>query len=35
MLTDDKCENVRVVVQDPASDAVLAQSETIPVKLAI
>jgi hypothetical protein len=35
MLNDDKCESVRIVVLDPATDAVLAQSETIPVRLAI
>ncbi len=35
MLTDDKSESVRVVVQDPTTDAVLAQSSAIPVKLAI
>ena len=35
MLTVDDCETVRLVVQDPATDAVLAQSDPIPVKLGI
>lgn len=35
MLTVDDCETVRLVVQDPATDAVLAQSEPIPVRLGI
>lgn len=35
MLTKDDCEMVRVVVQVPATDAVLAQSEELPVKLGI
>ena len=35
MLTRDDCEMVRVVVQDPVSDAVLVQSEELPVKLGI
>lgn len=33
MLTRDDCNTVRVVVQDPATDAVLDQSDEIPVKL--
>ena len=33
MLTRDDCASVRVVVQDPHSDAVLARSDEIPVKL--
>ena len=35
MLTRDDCETVRVVVQDPVTDAVLDQSEELPVKLGI
>ncbi|HSZ04633.1 MAG TPA: PglZ domain-containing protein [Solirubrobacteraceae bacterium] len=35
MLTVDDCETVRLVVQDPATDAVLAQSDLIPIKLGI
>jgi PglZ domain len=35
MLTRDDCQRVRVVVQDPASDAVLGQSDEIPAKLGI
>lgn len=35
MLTRDDCETVRLVVQDPATDAVLGQSEEIPVRLGI
>jgi PglZ domain len=35
MLTRDDCKTLRVVVLDPTSDAVLAQSDDIPVKLAI
>lgn len=35
MLTRDDCKTVRVLVQDPATDAVLAQSEELPVKLGI
>ena len=35
MLTRDDCQTVRVVVQDPATDAVLDQSEELPVKLGI
>ncbi|HRS17563.1 MAG TPA: PglZ domain-containing protein [Thermoanaerobaculaceae bacterium] len=35
MLTRDDCAAIRVVVQDPATDAVLAQSEELPVKLGI
>ncbi|MDM8516748.1 PglZ domain-containing protein [Desulfobacterales bacterium HSG16] len=35
MLTRDDCKNVRIVVQDPSTDAVLAQSEKLPVKLGI
>jgi hypothetical protein len=35
MLTRDDCRTVRVVVQDPATDAVLEQSEELPVRLGI
>ena len=35
MLTRDDCETVRVVVQDPATDAVLDQSDELPVRLGI
>lgn len=35
ILTRDDCTSVRVVVLDPATDAVLAQSEELPVKLGI
>jgi hypothetical protein len=35
MLTRDDCESVRTIVLDPASDAVLAQSDDIPVQLGI
>jgi hypothetical protein len=35
MLIRDDCESVRLVVQDPATDAVLGQSEEIPVRLGI
>ena len=35
MLTRDDCQKVRIVVQDPATDAVLDQSDEIPVKLGI
>lgn len=35
MLTKDDCESVRIMVQDPATDAVLARSEELPVKLGI
>ena len=35
MLTRDDCQTVRVVVQDPATDAVLAHSDDIPVNLGI
>ncbi len=35
MLTRDDCQTVRVVAQDPATDAVLDQSEELPVKLGI
>jgi hypothetical protein len=35
MLTRDDCASVRVVVQDPVTDAVLDQSEEIPVRLGI
>ncbi len=35
MLTVEDCKSVRLVVQDPATDAVLAQSEEIPVRLGI
>jgi len=33
LLQSEECDKVRVVVQDPATDAVLAQSKDIPVKL--
>ncbi len=35
MLTRDDCSSVRIVVQDTATDAVLDQSDEIPVKLGI
>lgn len=35
MLTRDDCASVRVVIQDPATDAVLDQSEDLPVRLGI
>jgi hypothetical protein len=35
MLTRDDCQKVRIVLQDPATDAVLDQSDEIPVKLGI
>ena len=35
MLTRDDCTSVRVVVLDPATDAVLGQSDELPVKLGI
>jgi hypothetical protein len=35
MLKNDTCKAVRVVIQDPATDAVLAQSDDIPVRLGI
>lgn len=35
MLTAESCQSVRLVVQDPATDAVLAQSAEIPVRLGI
>jgi PglZ domain len=35
MLKNDACKAVRVVIQDPATDAVLAQSDDIPVRLGI
>jgi hypothetical protein len=35
MLTRDDCQKVRIVVLDPATDAVLNQSDEIPVKLGI
>jgi hypothetical protein len=35
MLTVEECRSVRVVVQDPATDAVLARSAEIPVRLGI
>ncbi len=35
MLTRDDCTQVRIVVQDPATDAVLDHSDEIPVKLGI
>jgi len=35
MLTRDDCASVRVVIQDPGTDAVLDQSEELPVRLGI
>jgi hypothetical protein len=35
MLKNDTCKALRVVIQDPATDAVLAQSDEIPVRLGI
>ena len=35
MLTRDDCQKVRIIVQDPATDAVLDQSDELPVKLGI
>jgi hypothetical protein len=35
MLAVEDCQSVRVIAQDPATDAVLAQSEAIPVRLGI
>ena len=35
MLTRDDCKSLRVVALDPATDAVLDQSDEIPVKLGI
>lgn len=35
MLTRDDCSSVRVVIQDPGTDAVLDQSEELPVRLGI
>lgn len=35
MLTREGCTTVRIVIQDPATDAVLAQSDEIPVQLGI
>jgi PAS domain-containing protein len=35
MLTRDDCKTVRVVAQDPVTDAVLEQSEELPVRLGI
>ena len=35
MLTRDDCTSVRVVVLDPATDAVLDQTDELPVKLGI
>jgi hypothetical protein len=35
ILTRDDCETVRVVVQDPATDALLTRTDKIPVKLRI
>jgi hypothetical protein len=35
MLKNDACKALRVVIQDPATDAVLAQSDDIPVRLGI
>jgi uncharacterized metal-binding protein len=35
MLTNDACESLRVVVLDARTDAVLAESDKLPVKLGI
>lgn len=35
MLADDKCPSVKIVLQDVRTDAVLAQSDEIPVKLGV
>jgi hypothetical protein len=35
MLLRDDCASIRVVVVDPLTDAVLAQSAALPVSLAI
>jgi hypothetical protein len=35
MLIRDDCQTLRIVIQDPATDAVLDQSDAIPVKLGI
>jgi PglZ domain len=35
MLTRDDCKTVRIVIQDPASDALVDQSDEIPVRLGI
>lgn len=35
MLTRDDCKTLRVVIQDPATDAVVDQSDEIPVRLGI
>ena len=35
MLSQEGCESVRIVVLDPSTDAVLATTEEIPVKLGI
>ena len=35
LLQSEDCDKVRVVVQDPTTDAVLAQSNDIPVNLGI
>ena len=35
MLADDKCPSVKILLQDVRTDAVLAQSEEIPVKLGV
>jgi len=35
MLTNSDCESIRIVILDPENDAVLAQSDEIPVKLGI
>jgi hypothetical protein len=35
MLLRDDCPSVRLVVQDPATDAVLGESSEIPVRLSI
>jgi hypothetical protein len=35
VLTVEECKSVRLVAQDPVTDAVLAQSQEIPVRLAI
>jgi len=35
MLTREDCKTIRIIIQDPTTDAVLYQSEEIPVKLGI
>jgi hypothetical protein len=35
MLNNDQCETLRILVQDAATDAVLAQTEELPVRLGI